>query len=289
MRLIMICFCLFSIVACTAQPGDNYVPTQLPKDTTTLWYTPDEAYRDMILISCPGGPDSILEFRSRDESRYRYLPNYDDYTVISMYQAQSFNRSMYYYEDLFTFEDAAYEVEISVEMLHRAIEYFIQRGKRVYVVGASYGAFIVQNYLKTRNPMADHYFIFSGRLDVEQEMVAENLKGNSGSYTADGLHYIPDQRPINFEDRDMDTREDVVSNLLKAAIGKYRYTEELKGMDLSDVTYVYAENDQNVGRLRTKEIQFLEKHGASVYVDDRGHTKTWQKWIDEIRAGNIKL
>lgn len=270
------------------EPG-TYERTIIPADTTALWLTPDTEIRDIVIIDCPGGPDSILELRPRDRSRYRYLPNYDQMSIVSMYQAQSYNRSMYHYEKEFTLEDAQYEVAATVEMLKRAVTYFKSRGKKVYVAGASYGAFIIQHYLQNEPIQADQYLIMSGRLDMDQEVVEETINGNCGSFLEDGLTYLPDQHPIVIEDTDMDTREDVVSNRLKAALGIPRYTKTLAHRKLSDVLYFYAVNDQNVGTLKKHEIQFLRENGARVFSDDRGHNKTWQRLIDEVIAGTIKL
>ena len=70
-------------------------------------------------------------------------------------------------------------------------------------------------------------------------------------------------------------------------MGAPRYTHLLRGRDLSNVAYFYAENDQQVGALQAEEVQFLETHQAKVFKDDRGHTKTWQRFIDEYRKGSI--
>lgn len=267
----------------------TYQRTVLPADTTALWLSPDSLIRDLVIIDCPGGPDSTLEYRPRNRARYRYLSNYDEISVISLHQAQSFNTSMYRYTDEFSMEDARYEVDITVEMLNRAIDYFKSRDKKVIVVGTSYGAFVVQNYLLNEPAKADQYIILSGRLDIDQVMVEETMNGNSGSFLDDGRTYVPDEKPIRIEHKDMDTREDLVCNRLKAAIGHHRYTEQLAQRDLSDVLYFYAVNDQNVGALTKQEIEFLEKRGARVFADDRGHNKTWQRLIDEVEAGKVKL
>lgn len=288
---------LLPFFSCTGQsdPGkslgriNGYQRTQLPTDTTQIWFTPDSVIREIVIIDCPGGPDSLLEFRSRDRQRYRYLPNYEQFSIISLYQAQSFNRSLYHYTDTFTYEDAVFEVGISSEMLHRSITYFKERGKQVIVAGSSYGAFVIQHYLANYDSRADQYIIMSGRLDIDQAMVKETRQGNSGSFGEDGLTYLPDEHRIDLSEDDEHTREDIVSNRLKAAIGHHRYTRKLAEVKLSNVVYIYALNDQNVGRLRTHEIDFLRQKGARVFADDRGHGKTWQRFIDEVAKGNISI
>jgi pimeloyl-ACP methyl ester carboxylesterase len=269
--------------------SNEYRRTQLPADTTQLWFTPDSLIREMVIIDCPGGPDSLLEFQPRHRQRYRYLPGYERFSIISMYQAQSFNNSLYRYTDEFTFEDAAYEVAITSEMLQRAILFFKARGKRVIVAGSSYGAFVIQHYLANYDSRADQYIIMSGRLDINQSMVDETMRGNSGAFAKDGTIYLPDEQPIDIRRKDEDTREDLVSNRLKAAIGYHRYTDLLSRTDLSNVAYIYAVNDQQVGRLQPHEIEFLHSRGASVFADERGHTRTWQRFVDEVMGGNIRM
>lgn len=264
-----------------------YQPTQLPQDTTQLWFTPDSTIREAVIIDCPGGPDSTLELRGRERQRYRYLPDYERFSIISLHQAQTFNRSLYQYEEEFTMEDATYEVKMTSEMLHRAIQYFKKKGKTVYVAGSSYGAFVIQHYLARFSSEADRYIIMSGRLDMDLPMVQETMNGNAGSFREDGVTYVPDAHPISRENNDSDTREDLVSNRLKAAIGRLRYTEALAEVDLSTVVYIYAPNDQQVGRLKVEEIDFLRQKGALVFADERGHGKTWQRLIDEVRAENV--
>ena len=56
---------------------------------------------------------------------------------------------------------------MSVEILHRTIEHFKAQGKRVVVVGHSYGAFLITRYLAIEGPdAADRYLIMAGRLDM---------------------------------------------------------------------------------------------------------------------------
>ncbi|MCB0632782.1 MAG: hypothetical protein R2824_25010 [Saprospiraceae bacterium] len=294
-KTIMLLMAAFVLHCCSSkestsigsQTAVGYERTQLPYDTTQLWITPDSLIRELVIIDCPGGPDSILEFQSRDQQRYRYLPDYSRFSIVSLYQAQSFNSSLYQYARVFTPEDAAYEVAITSEMLHRAIAYFKSRGKKVYVVGSSYGAFVIQHYLANYESEADLYVVLSGRLDMDQPMVEENLQGNSGRFREDGRTYVPDEDPIAITDRDQDTREDLVCNRLKAAIGQARYTDLLAQKNLSNVIYIYAPNDEQVGSLREEEIAFLRQKGALVFADDRGHGKTWQRLIDEVGKGKI--
>jgi hypothetical protein len=61
-----------------------------------------------------------------------------------------------------------------------------------------------------------------------------------------------------------------MSRVFAGASSKH-YSSLLTDVDLSNVTYVYAEVDDQVGRLTETEIAFLEAGGATVIADPGGH------------------
>ncbi len=159
------------------------------------------------------------------------------------------------------------EVDVSVEILHRTIEHFRAQGKRVVVIGHSYGAFLVPRYLWRHGPDgADRYLIMAGRLDMPMVVVNAFLRGSSW-YFPDAVTPAPPP-PLHpeFTDRDhIETR-------IAAATGYDRYTERLAETDLRRVVYVYGTEDMAVGRLTAKEVDFLASRGARVIpVEGGGH------------------
>ena len=61
-----------------------------------------------------------------------------------------------------------------------------------------------------------------------------------------------------------------MSRILAALMSK-RYTELWADLDLSNVTFVYGDADEQVGRLTDDEIAFLEAGGATVLSAAGGH------------------
>jgi hypothetical protein len=63
-----------------------------------------------------------------------------------------------------------------------------------------------------------------------------------------------------------------------------KYTELLKETDLSNLIYIYIENDQSVGKLTQYEIEFLESKNAEVVSVKGEHGK----WTEHLKMG-LKL
>ena len=269
-----------------------YQQTVLPKDTSQLWMSEGAPQSDTVLIFCEGGPETHLGYEVDGKTQWRYLPGYRNYYRIFLHQAQTYNKDMFNYGHLFTEEHATQEVAHTSEMLLRAIKFFKDRNKKVIVIGNSYGAFVMAHYLATRPALADKYFICGGRLDVQPEVYQNHLMGYNGAFDVDGQTYLaPDttnQEHLAFpEERYWQIFR--VKQLLKGVIGRYRYTELLSGIDLSNVTYFYATNDENVGALSASEVRFLEANGAAVIATHDGHYDIWKRMIDAFRAGKVSF
>ena len=74
--------------------------------------------------------------------------------------------------------------------------------------------------------------------------------------------------------------------LLKYAIGKTRYTQALKNVDLSNLIVYYGTRDQNVGVLSAVEIDFLKHKNASLVGVETDHYNIWKRVIDDLEAGH---
>ncbi len=129
-----------------------------------------------------------------------------------------------------------------------------------YVIGISFGAFMVQELLAIQGNVAEGYLIANGRLDMPPEIWMVFAEGGS----------------IGF----VDVRDDAGAetstlhrNLtrLAAGLGHHRYTERLAGLDMSNVVYVTGALDRQVGRLSDAENAFLIERGADVVQYDGGH------------------
>ncbi len=97
-----------------------------------------------MIIFCQGGPSRVLTFEAKGRTSLRYIPKYKEYKIAYLHQAQTFNKDIFNYKKNFTAEMAEREVVNTSEMLYRAIKYFKDKGKKVIVIGNSYGAMSLQ-------------------------------------------------------------------------------------------------------------------------------------------------
>ena len=266
----------------------SYKKTELPKETTKLWLTDGNTQSDTVIIFCQGGPDKSLAFEEHGKSSLRYLPKYKEYQIAYLHQAQTFNTEMFNYQGDFTSEMAEKEVANTSEILFRAIKYFKNKKKKVIVIGNSYGAYVVTNYLATKPSLADKYIIVAGRIDDGVEAVRQHQKGLTGGYDETGKTFIfSDTDPTKLEESAR--RKYRVKQLLKWAVGNPRYSKLLADKDLSNVTYFYAANDQNVGQLTKRELEFLKFKNVAVYLTSDGHSDTFYRFIDAVSDGKLEL
>ncbi len=293
-KIFLLALCLVATACQNEAPAptdaiSGPAPRVLPSDTTALWLSDGDVASDTVLISCQGGPTSSLGFQREHKSSLRYLPAYKRYHTAFLHQSQTINPEVYSRDQAMTIDDAHHEVAMTSEILNRAVQYFKKRQKTVIVVGISYGAFVVQHYLSTHASEADRYVIIGGRLDMTEAMVDETLAGWAGHFEEDGSTYVPAERVFPDDHPVQAARETRLENLLKAAIGVPRYTQDLADIDLSNVAYFYATNDQAVGALTPQEVDFLEANGVAVYPTHDGHREITFRFIDAVMAGDLVL
>ena len=268
----------------------SYPKTSIPRDTTKLWVEDGNIKSDTVLIICQGGPSKNLTFIEKGRTSYRYIPKYSNYHIVYLHQAQTLNKEMFNFNGEFTYRMAEKEVHNTSEMLYRTLDYFKTKHKTTIVIGTSYGAYIISNYLSRRPSMADKYVIIAGRIDDNEQMLAQHLKGYNGGFEEDGTTYIPQEENVDFKGHpESKLKEFRVKQLLKGAIGKPRYSQELAGKDLSNVIYFYAANDQNVGRLTEPELEFLKSKKVRLFETNTGHSETLYRFIDKLTDGTLRL
>jgi len=131
-------FILLSLTSIQGQstPQPCYTPTLLPSDTTSLWIGDGDFQADTVLIIGEGGPKSSLDFATKGRAYWEYLPNQKAYYFAVVHQANTLNASMMSCPD-FTVENAHYEVQQTIEIIRRAVQYFRDRGKFVVLCGHS--------------------------------------------------------------------------------------------------------------------------------------------------------
>lgn len=267
----------------------TYPKTELPEEDEKLWVADGDSTKQIVAIFLQGGPKDVLNFEKKRESGWRYLPDYEDYYRIHLHQAQTLNPSIFTSDGDFTIEMARVEIDNTSEILYRAIKHFKAKGKKVLVIGHSYGAFIIPHYLASRPTLADKYVIISGRLDDPQNVVDAHEKGFSGIYK-DGKTFISDEGIKDFSEYN---KWAILyyrgKQIIKGAIGEVSYIKALKDVDLTNVTYIYSPTDERVGGLSVEEIDFLKSKKAQVFSSIREHGSTWRDLVDLLKEGKIKL
>ena len=243
-----------ALIAGCSQGFVQYQPTPIPDDITDLYrpFGTDEA--ETVWIFEQGGP--LHEF----DDVYGFLVHYfepADVHFVQVHQTLTLNHRLAVREAEWELSELQAEVDVSVEILHRTIEHFKAQGKRVVVVGHSYGAFLVTRYLAIEGPAAaDRYLIMAGRLDMPEEVVDGFLDGEP--------YLFPDAvKPQPVEGLEFSARE-LMEWRIAGATGHDRYTQRLAGTDLGNVIYVYGTHDRTVGRLTEAEVEFLESRGSTV-------------------------
>jgi len=268
----------------------KYKPTILPKDTTKLWVRDSSIEKDTVLIVGEGGPKHSLDFASNGRVYWEYLNNFNNYQTVVIHQSSTYNTSIFNAQN-FTLKDGYKEAGISSEILYRAIKYFKDRNKYVIVTGHSYSAFIIPHYIATRPSLADTYLITGGRLNADSIQTAYQIKGYNSGFKEDGETLIvPDTtlpRKKYRTERFFKIRQ--VKEMLKAGIGNYKFTDELKDKDISNLIFFYGKKDENVGALSQLEIDFLVSKKAKVFGVDTDHYNIWKRAIDSLREGTVKL
>lgn len=256
---------------------------------TSFWVIDNDEAKDTILVICGGGPKWNMDFKKSGKSIYRYINNYKNYGVAFVHQSQTLDSRIYDMKRNLTFKEAQQEIDKTTEMLKLTIDYFKKKKRKVIVIGKSYGAYIIQDYLSKYPSKADKYYVSAGRLDINKEMTQQQLKGFSGHFAKDGLTYIPeDENADNSEHSKQENINYQKIQLLKVAYGFNNYIEKLKDVNLSNVLYFYGSVDENIGSLTQKELNFLHSKNVKVFSFKTDHPGMTYKLIDYINENGFK-
>ncbi len=221
---------------------------------------------NIVILNIQGGPFLLLN------PLYTMISNEQakEALFVNVQQVQTLSPNKFEKDEI-TFDEAKkYDLE-SVEYINKVAKYFKNQGKKVYMMGMSYGAFATEQFIATYGAEAvDGYLIAVGRLDIEKATWETFAKGNYVNYVYNKegvMSTKPLEQKLTVPMQNM--------SKLAAGLGYHRYMTELKGMDLSSVIYVYGGRDNEVGRLTKAEVDFLKKRGAKV-VEEKGknHVET---------------
>ncbi len=243
---------------------ETYQATAIPDDITELFVLSGNDQSNTVWILEQGGPAHMLEDLANLSEIFRNYSDFDAVQLALVHQTLTLNHDLAPRHEEFSLAELQAEVDVSVEILHRTIEHFRDQGKRVIVIGHSYGAFLTARYLWQKGPdAADRFLIMAGRLDMPEEVVNGFLTGT--------LYYFPDGvTPTALPPFPVpSTDQNLMEWRIAGATGHDRYTKRLAETNLQKVIYVYGTQDVQVGRLTDDEVGFLKSRGARV-IDIQG-------------------
>lgn len=252
-------------------PLRTYTPTEIPKDSTEAFVARGNMDNKEAFIYVQGGPNYVLF--SDSFNPLLEIENSENLLKIYPQQSQIINTSAFAAKPTLTKEQALYELKQSVELLSRTITYFKNRDKKVYVVCHSYGSEIGLEYLLNKVNKADKFVLMGLNLDMDLKNIDAIKKGKIIVWE-DGVNPM-EQDPFPSFLMKTSLKEKFTNMSMLMLNGEKRFTELLSDVNLSNVIYVYGENDASVGRPKQHEIDFLKSKNVEVIKLDGGHMSMW--------------
>ena len=246
----------------------------IPEHLTKSGYSFGNPDSDKVIIYLQGGPVNYLTTYGF-ESRMNISGGLDekDFFLINMREAQTLHPEETEKKEI-SWEQAKKYNETTTKTLFDLISFFKSQNKKVYVVGASYGSFVGLKSIVEYKNIADGYLLMVGRLDMTQEVSNAYSKGFKAKFEEDALTPIIGEK----------SESDYIVNMRKIASAISRdekYTELLKDTNLFNLTYIYSNIDQNVGKLTESEIAFLKSKNAKVKSVKVEHGN----WANHLKEG----
>lgn len=245
------------------------VYNDIPKSLEKHGYSFGNPDSDTVIINIDGGPENNLSTFGFEYS-FTVLGGIDEsnYFLINLRESQTLNPEETEKDEI-SWEKAKNYNEKTVKTLYELISYFKSLNKKVYVVGGSYGSLVGLKSLVDYNNIADGYLLMCGRLDMTKEVSTAYSKGFEANFEEDAITPIIGEKSDNIYTVNM--------RKIAAAINRdVKYTELLKDSNLSNLTYIYSEIDQSVGKLTEKETTFLKSKNAEVVSVKIEHGKYFE-------------
>ena len=237
---------------------------------------------DNVIIHVQGGPNAELD---DDAIRNRIsISNSASTLHVNVHQVQTLSPDIFSSSEISFAQTPDYHTQ-NVSNLKRVIDYFREQNNRIYIVGASFGGFLIQELISVHGiDIADGYAIFVSRLDIDEETWMAFSQGYYKRYYYDNEGNFSIENEINPPPV---LNEFIRKNMaiLAAGLGQHRYTEKLTDIqNLSKITYYYGDRDEAVGPLSSEELEFLNGKGAHVVLDEGGdHSSPVNLGIERLK------
>ncbi|ANQ52886.2 alpha/beta hydrolase (plasmid) [Flammeovirga sp. MY04] len=275
----VVIFCCMVFSSCDKEEVNKpIITTQLSTDIKDLYVEKGNLKSDKVMLYCNGGPENVLRLDYFDDLEL------SDYHEVYVHQSNTYNLDIIQgLNENLSFERAIQEDLVSVEILYRVAKYFKQKGKKVYIIGHSFGAVLIPKLIADKENLVEKYLIMAGRLDFP-DVVWKGFRDRRGYYFKDGV--VPTRQDFSEVDvTEKEKKEMYAVMRLQAGFGMYRYTKLLKDKDLSNVIYAFGDKDEAVGGLTDAEVVLLRKNNATVYeIKGGGHGSM----LDPVHKENIK-
>ena len=189
----------------------------------------------------------------------------------------------------FDVDDAKKELQETLKRTNDIVKHFKSKDNKVLLIGGSYGGFIMGEYLKqygTKDP--DHIIQAVGRVDIKDLLKGEDfikLVGNEIKFRAydenGGSNWetrwkIDDPKQLKHV---VDFELKFVNTTMKAI--EYNYSEVLKNMDLSKVSFYNTKGDHHAGFLTDKVKKVIAASKGKVVEFTKDHVlkqmKIWEE------------
>lgn len=261
-----LCFLLISFSSCKSHDDTSPAPVTIDQIADIATFHGNQE-ADIVVVYAQGGPDTNL---TEGEAIDGFISDtqIESARFVVVHQAQTKNPSSFTNTDI-TFEEAKqFDLE-SAENLYKVVDFFkTQQDKTVYVIGISFGAYVVQELIAVNGvDVADGYLIIAGRLDIEADVWQPASQGKYSEFVYDN----DSNYSINVVEEGVNSKERNLARLF-GGFAFNRFSDRLNNVSsLSNVTYVYGNRDDQIGPLSSLEVQFLDKKGANIILSDGGN------------------
>lgn len=252
--LLSICIAIFILNgALNAQNNIDLNSLPAVADYTEIRSNPSA---DTVIIGLHGGPTGVLY-----PGDFSFFEGISTFSVVEMQQKQHFNPEILTNSSM-TLEEAIVYNDTTVAMLRKVVNHYNDQNKTVVLMGHSFGAFLLPEYLDDYGIEDVHAVIpMAGRLNMNQEVVDAFATGYFAGFV-DGLTVQVDSEQAS--------PSDFAAMKLQAGVGYNRFVDSLANLDLTKLMYVYGTSDEAVGRLLPEELTMLENTNATIWAVENG-------------------
>lgn len=292
LTVIIFCLCVVSLtIRCskdntkeeTKTTTSSFKATVIPSEIERLYEEKGNNASDTVWVYIQGGPtvERGYDLDDYDDSGTPLFPFFDDDLRVYPFQAQNLNPEIETAKE-FTFEDAKIESSTTVEIVKKVVEHFKNQNKVVYLIGHSYGSFVVNEVLAKYGNIARKTISLNGRLNIEKELWEGFSRGEEWLYDDKG------ENPRIYSKGNERGILDQNMSKIAAGLGFNRYTEKLKNTDLSDVIFVTSQNDPFVGDFTAEAIEFADQNAETlITLKEAGHSAIFSPYLMNLLHQSI--